>query len=185
MSIVLALDPGPFLTGVVVYETAARRVLQASVSDNSSVLQQVQEGAARGVDHLAVEMIASYGKSVGADVFNTCLWIGRYFQAWTGASPVELVYRADVKLMLCGSTAANDALVRQALISRFDGSGGGKVPQIGTQRHPGPLFGVSTHAWAALAVAIASAHGHGHVMSGAAIHPLHPDVHSTIRPIKK
>ena len=64
------------------------------------------------------------------------------------------VYRKDVKLHLCGSSRAKDPSVRAALIDLYPASGGGKCPQIGTKRQPGPLFGVSSHAWPALGVAV-------------------------------
>ena len=40
--------------------------------------------------------------------------------------------------------------IRQALIDRF----GGKEKAIGLKKTPGPLYGISSHAWAALALAI-------------------------------
>lgn len=186
MSVLLALDPGPAVTGLVVYDTQAQRVLRADgMAKNDDVLQQVAQAAQLGVEHLAIEMIASYGMAVGAEVFNTCVWVGRFMQAWRGAATVELVYRADVKLLLCGTNAAKDANVRQAILGRFPGAGAGSVPQVGTKKQPGPLYGVSAHAWSALAVALASAQGVGHVYQGAEIKPLHPEVWASIRPIKK
>lgn len=103
---------------------------------------------------LAVEMIASFGMPVGREVFETCVWIGRFKQAWHAPDAVELVYRKDVKMHLCGTTRAKDANVRQALLDMFPRTGGGKTPQVGTKGQPGPLFGVSSHAWPALGVAI-------------------------------
>jgi hypothetical protein len=44
---------------------------------------------------------------------------------------------------------AKDANIRQALIDRFGA--------VGTKKMPGPLFGVSSHYWAALAVAVYAA----------------------------
>jgi hypothetical protein len=99
-------------------------------------------------------MIASYGMAVGREVFETCVWIGRFTQAWHAPAAVELVYRQDVKLHLCGNPRARDANIRQALLDLFPRAGGGKTPQIGTKAKPGPLYGVSSHAWPALAVAI-------------------------------
>ncbi|MDB5975178.1 MAG: hypothetical protein JWR07_1938 [Nevskia sp.] len=107
---------------------------------------------------LAVEMIASYGMPVGREVFETCVWIGRFKQAWYSPDEVMLVYRKDVKLHLCGSPRAKDPNVRQALIDLYPATGGGKTPQIGTKAKPGPLFGVTSHAWPALGVALTAQH---------------------------
>ena len=60
--------------------------------------------------------------------------------------PITLCYRKDIKLHLCGTTKARDPNVRQALIDRL-----GKP---GTKKNPGPTYGVSSHAWSALAVAV-------------------------------
>lgn len=99
--------------------------------------------------HLAIEMVASYGMPVGAEVFATCVWIGRFIQAWDG--PFTLIYRKQITSHLCGSGKAKDANVRRALIDRF---GPGKVIAIGTKKAPGPLYGVHADVWSALAVAV-------------------------------
>ena len=101
---------------------------------------------------LAVEMIASYGMPVGREVFETCVWIGRFLEAW--GKPYRLVYRREEKLHICSSPKANDATIRQALIDRF---GPGREKAIGTKKAPGPLYGVHGDEWAALAVAITAA----------------------------
>ena len=64
------------------------------------------------------------------------------------------IYRMDVKMYLCNNTRAKDGNIRQAIIDRYPANGGGKTPQIGTKKHPGPLYGVSKDVWSALAVAI-------------------------------
>lgn len=102
---------------------------------------------------LAIEMIASYGMPVGAEVFETCVWIGRFLQAWNG--PHTFVYRKDVKLHLCGQTRAKDSNVRAALIDRF----GGKQAALGNKKQPGPLYGIKADIWSALAVAVTYADG--------------------------
>lgn len=98
---------------------------------------------------LAIEMIASYGMPVGKEVFETCLWIGRFIEAYPG--PYKLIYRRDVKMHLCHSMKANDAAIRQALIDRY---GPGKEKAIGNKKTPGPLYGVHKDEWAALGVAV-------------------------------
>jgi hypothetical protein len=83
---------------------------------------------------------------VGREVFETCVWIGRFQQVWRDPEAVKLVYRRDVKLHLCGNSRAKDANIRQALID--------KLGPVGTKAAPGPLYGVRSHAWAAVAVAV-------------------------------
>lgn len=146
---ILALDPGPTQTGWCHYDGA--RVLDCGVAPNEHLLYAIAEFPAY---RLAIEMIASYGMAVGREVFETCVWIGRFQQAWRAPNAVELVYRKDVKMHLCGTPRAKDANIRQALLDLFPATGGGATPQVGTKDNPGPLFGVSTHVWPALGVAI-------------------------------
>jgi hypothetical protein len=153
----LAIDPGTHESGWVEYRDG--KVWESGVAPNHLLLDKVRETSA---DALAIEMIASYGMAVGREVFETCVWIGRFVQAWKQPEAVKLVYRRDVKLHLCGSPKAKDANIRQALIDLFPATGGGKIPQIGTKAQPGPLFGVSSHAWAALGVAITAQAANGH-----------------------
>jgi hypothetical protein len=57
-----------------------------------------------------------------------------------------LVYRHQVKMHICGHPRAKDSNIRQALID--------KLGPVGTKAAPGPLYGVKSHAWAAVAVAV-------------------------------
>jgi hypothetical protein len=147
--LVLAIDPGNIESAIVRYDTASRRPRSFATLPNDEVLGEVKRARASGVEHVAVEMIASYGMAVGREVFDTCVWIGRFIEAWDG--PHTRVYRAEVKLHLCGVTRAKDTNVRQALLDRF---GPGKDVAVGTKAKPGPLYGISGDAWAALAVAV-------------------------------
>lgn len=149
---ILAIDPGPVKSGFVLFN--GQQVLKSGCLENEKVLPLINEMDLG--DMVAIEMIASYGMAVGKEVFETCVWIGRFMQFSieyfkTGTT---LVYRKDVKMFLCGTTKAKDANVRQALIDMFEPIGGGKTPQIGTKSQPGPLYGVSSHAWPALGVAV-------------------------------
>lgn len=137
---ILALDPGTTQSAYVLWD--GRRVLDCAIVDNDRLVLALTE---RTIPHdlLACEMIASYGMAVGREVFETCVWIGRFLQANDG--PHRLVYRKDVKLHLCNSPRAKDANVRQALLDKYG--------PVGTKSRPGPLYGLRSHIWAALAVA--------------------------------
>lgn len=143
MSMILAIDPGTTESGWALL-TSAGKVANSGVLQNADMLQFLQ--LRPECDTLAVEMIASYGMAVGREVFETCVWIGRFVQAWHAPAAVRLVYRRDVKLHLCGSAKAKDPNIRQALLDLIG-------PQ-GTKKVPGPTYGVRSHAWAALAVAV-------------------------------
>ena len=81
------------------------------------------------IDKLVIEMIASYGMPVGKEVFETCVWIGRFEELGRLQNiDVEYVYRKDEKMNICHSMKAKDSNIRQALIDRFG--------EVGTKRNP-------------------------------------------------
>uniref|UniRef100_UPI002B1CB0B9 hypothetical protein n=1 Tax=Pseudomonas marginalis TaxID=298 RepID=UPI002B1CB0B9 len=69
----------------------------------------------RETDYFAIEMIASYGMAVGATVFDTCVWIGRFIEQ-ANFDSYQYIYRKDEKMNLCGTMRAKDTNIRQALI---------------------------------------------------------------------
>jgi hypothetical protein len=154
--LILALDPGPTETGWVVL-TDDRAVRACGTSQNGVLLSNLENFWNDGA-HLAIEMVASYGMAVGREVFETVWWIGRFTQAWPKPDEVRRVYRMDVKMHVCKDSRAKDANIRAGLLDMFPASGGGKTPQIGTVKQPGPLFGVSGHMWSALGVAVTAQH---------------------------
>ena len=156
MTTILAIDPGPQQSALVRYVPSTGLVDALGIFQNEDALKLLPglrshtSVITRGpATWLGIEMIASYGMPVGAEVFETCVWIGQFKREWR--QPVELIYRSDVKLHLCHSARAKDANVRQALIDRF---GPGKECAIGKKATPGPLYGIKSHLWAALGVAV-------------------------------
>lgn len=143
---ILAIDPGTTESAFVVYD--GKRPKRFGKIRNPDLLLALRLQDFDGAP-LFIEMIASYGMAVGAEVFETCVWIGKFTEAHRGDSTA--IYRKDVKLYLCGQTRAKDPNVRQALLDRF---GPGKEKAIGKKSSPGPLYGVSGDVWAALAVAV-------------------------------
>lgn len=139
---IFAIDPGTTQSGWVLFNGSG--VVDSGVHDNHDVLRWVQAG--QGADMLAIEMIASQGMAVGQTTFETVRWIGRFQQAWRDPEAVKLIYRHQVKTKLCGTQKAKDPNIRQALIDMFGAPG--------TKKAPGATYGVTSHAWAALAVAV-------------------------------
>lgn len=147
---ILAIDPGTTKSGWCLLDDGDP--IAFGVLENSAMMDEIQ--ATYDADIMAVEMIASYGMAVGREVFETCVWIGRFVQSWRDPDAVLMVYRKDVKIFLCGSTKAKDSNIRQALLDSYPSTGGGATPQVGTKSKPGPLYGVSSHVWPALGVAV-------------------------------
>lgn len=141
---ILAIDPGTTESGWCLFDL--KRVQDAGIYENKRLLGMMRDWPAVPDIILAIEMVASYGMPVGREVFETCVWIGRFQQSWREPEAVKLVYRRDVKLHLCGSPRAKDANIRQAIID--------KLGPVGTKAQPGPLYGVKSHAWAAVGVAL-------------------------------
>ena len=77
---------------------------------------------------MVIEMIASYGMPVGKEVFDTCVWIGRFAEA--SGMPTNYIYRKDEKMNICHSKRAKDSNIRQALIDRFGVVGTKKNPRV-------------------------------------------------------
>jgi hypothetical protein len=143
VSRIFAIDPGPEKSAFVIWNGG---VCESGELSNPELRQSINDGS-YVFDTLAIEMIACYGMAVGAETFETCVWIGRIMQvaeSWTGLEIIR-VYRKDVKMHLCHSMRAKDANIRQALIDKHG--------IVGTKKNPGKLFGIAGHMWAALAVA--------------------------------
>jgi hypothetical protein len=98
-------------------------------------------------------MIASYGMPVGAEVFDTCVCIGRLTERFTQLQfPVTYIYRKDEKMNLCHSMKANDATIKQALVDRF--ARGEPNYGKGTKARPGWFYGFRADMLAAYAVGV-------------------------------
>jgi hypothetical protein len=142
---IYAIDPGPEMSAYVAYDSDAQSIVEARILENNSMLATVRHlhGYAAGV--LVIEQVACMGMAVGAEVFETVFWSGRFAEAFTGRK-WDRIKRAQVKMHLCGSMRAKDGNIRQALIDRF-----GKP---GTKKNPGKTYGLAGDMWQALAVAV-------------------------------
>lgn len=165
MAKVLAIDPGNLESGWCVVDSETARPLQKGKTENERLAKWIRcaclgmetvdgEPAPIGeIDEAVIEMVASYGMPVGATVFETCVWIGRFEQIiWSHGKPVTKLYRKEVKKNVCGSMRAKDGNVSQALIDRFapETRNHGK----GTKDQPGWFYGFRADIWQAYALAV-------------------------------
>lgn len=141
---VLAIDPGTNISAVLIWDCIDNKPHEKLILENRDIPAILKDYPFKTKTTLAVEMVASYGMPVGREVFETCVWIGRFVEAWQDKH--SFVYRRDVKLHFCGSNRAKDPNIRQALIDRFG--------IVGTKKNPGMLYGIASHLWSALAVAV-------------------------------
>ena len=144
--IVIGVDPGTTETALV--EFTGLSVVFADISPNESVVRRLRDWqAVRPV--LVIEEFESYGMAVGREVFRTIRWAGNFEALWYPGR-VEFLPRRIIKQHICHTARATDANIRTELIDRF----GGPEKAIGKKKEPGPLYGIKSHAWAALAVAV-------------------------------
>ena len=137
---ILAIDPGNVESAYCLIDEKTYKPVEFGKIDNTMMLIKLQE---LNYDKLVIEMISSYGMPVGASVFDTCVWIGRFIQRRKCAE-FEYIYRKEEKINLCGSMKAKDSNIRQALIDRFG--------EVGTKKAQGFFYGFKKDIWAAFAV---------------------------------
>lgn len=154
---ILAVDPGTTQSGWAILEHG--RVVDSGVHDNADVLRWVCAG--QDAQALVLEDMVAMGMPAGQEVLTTAKWLGRFAQAWDdrrlSLPAAYFLPRREVKSHLCGTQKATDPNVRRALIDLYPRTGGGSEPAIGTKSKPGPLYGVSSHAWSAVAVGVTAA----------------------------
>jgi hypothetical protein len=147
---VFAIDPGTTHTGYAIMD--GMEVKSFGIIKNYDLLTMLEIVEFKPDVILVYEMVACYGMAVGAEVFDTCVWIGRFIERFKGLSLP--VFRRDVKHHLCNSAKAKDGNVRQAILDKYPATGGGATPQVGTKKQPGPLYGVNSHVWPAIGVGL-------------------------------
>lgn len=154
---ILAIDPGPLLSARVVIDTLPIaggtfpfRIMSYVKATNHDVLDDVRIRT-QGSNVIVIEKITHYGMPVGAEVFDTVFWTGRFYQA--SITRAVMIPRRDVKLHICNSQRVKDNNIRAALIERFG--------EPGTKKNPGMLYGIHGDCWQALALAITFAENAG------------------------
>jgi Holliday junction resolvasome RuvABC endonuclease subunit len=117
---ILGIDPGTVQSAFVYWDADQKRIIDKGILPNEDMLHYIINYYKLGsnMDVMVIEGIASFGMPVGKEVFATCIWIGRFWQACQ--YPVRLLYRREVKMFLCGNMRAKDGNIRQALMDMLE-----------------------------------------------------------------
>ena len=185
---ILAIDPGNIESAYVLLIYDERepfnwRIDQFAKVENYkliNLIKSLQYGENK-IEQV-IEMIKSYGMTVGDTTFETCVAIGRFIQAQEDINLGEhhLIGRKQACIHLCGKTTAKDKNIRQGIIDIYrDATGlddpiGGKRCKscagkgwkgrnhndcsfcngTGYSIPKGPLYGISADVWSALAIGL-------------------------------
>lgn len=158
---IVAIDGGTTQSAYVVLRPQIPQICDYGILDNESMLERLkalrsETGSSQGLsDQFVVEQIKSYGNPIGDSLLHTCVWNGRFIEAWIGESDRTYTFlpRKTVVTELCGSPKAKDSNVRQALIDYYADRTGEKAHRIA--RKGGMLHGIKKDIWSALAIATA------------------------------
>lgn len=152
---IIAIDPGNTESAYCLMDEEYKP-LKFAKANNEDVQEYIISAAAdKNIKAVVIEMIACYGMPVGREVFETCVWIGKFMQTisdYFSGVPVLRIERPKVKLNVCNSAKAKDSNIRRALIDRFAKHDlkNGK----GTKKNPDFFYGFKADIWAAYAVGV-------------------------------
>ena len=156
MKPIFAIDPGPEKSAYLEYDPGKPQtpIVRHGHMPNGELLERFTtwaEWKTVGV----IEVMQSYMLRVGASVFLTCEWIGRFDNEWHGYTNhlLQRLTKPEVSNHLCGRRNASKADLHGALYVKFgDGS---RRSAVGVKKAPGPLYGLTgDHVWDALALAV-------------------------------
>lgn len=151
--LILAIDPGPERSAVVIWDVEAQRVVEGGDQEsNEGIAERLRNRPPEGCGVLVIERPVIMGKNATAALLETSRWAGVFEGSWPGIV-ARLTYH-KVRCQLARSGNAKESEVKQALISRFAPAGYGPQGK-GTKANPGPFYGVVGHMWSAVAVAVA------------------------------
>ena len=148
---ILAIDVGTFESGwCLIKSDTSLQPLMFGKDENERVRKLISDWTPEVV---VIEKLVSYGRNVGNEVLETCVWVGRLAQyAEDHNIPVEYIKRLEEKRAICGTPTANDSMIRNALIAQFAKHDlkNGK----GTKAKPDFFYGFRADMWQAFAVGI-------------------------------
>lgn len=149
---IFAIDPG-FKESAYVISNTNLKPKEFGKINNFELLQMISTTVFTNSDIFAVEMVSSYGLPVGQEVFDTCFWIGRFWEACRIDNIRHRFFRKkDICINLCGTVRAKDKDIINALYERF--AYGENNYGKGNKKSPGHFYGFKDDIWQAYAVAV-------------------------------
>ena len=80
---ILAIDPGNIESAYCIIDKHTYKPIEFAKVENKELREKLIEDLKFfPIDTLVIEMIASYGMPVGKEVFDTCVWIGRFMECF-------------------------------------------------------------------------------------------------------
>lgn len=145
--ITLAIDPGN-VQSAFVFMNQDKKILMKGKVDNYHLLGLIEKNRKK-IDYCVCEMIAQYGRGVGATTFHTCVWIGEFKRMFSD-QPVKhkkfyFLFRKTYVSYICNDPRAKDGDIRTAMVDMYG--------EPGTKKHPGPTYGFTKDMWQSLAIA--------------------------------
>lgn len=141
---ILALDVGTKDSAYCYIDEITYKPVNFGKINNNDLLEIVKEGK---YNKMIYEGFACYGMPVGQSTITSIEWNGRYKQiALDLNKEVDVVYRSEEKMNLCGTMKAKDSNIRQALIDRFG--------DVGTKKNQGWFYGFKADIWSSYAVGV-------------------------------
>lgn len=151
---IVGIDPGTLKSGVAAL--SGKRIVFHAVLGNEELRNWIVDHAEE-IETLGCEEFRSYGMAIGETSITTIKWIGRFEEiAFNLGLPFRLIPKKGtngVNDIICHDQRAKDPNIRRSLIDLFNPDGRSDKEMIGTKKSPGPLYGVNSHEWPAIAVA--------------------------------
>jgi len=152
MTNILSIDPGSIESAFVIWD--GENILNYGKDENGEILYLLEKN---NYDEVVIEQVRSYGMAVGASVFDTVWWSGRFYEAVCWAKELDKIFpvmmpRMEVKMHLCHSPRAKDTNIIQALVDRF--APNEKNRGKGKKASPGFFYGFHSDIWQAFALAV-------------------------------
>ena len=142
------IDPGSEQSAYVIWN--GEEILAKGILENGKMVYLLMDYGNGLLTRVVIEQVRSYGMPVGATVFDTVFWSGRFCQAWP--NEFHQMPRLKVKQHICHDSRAKDSNIIQALVDRF--AYGVRNKGKGTKPEPGFFYGFKKDIWQAFALAV-------------------------------